>query len=109
MNDDDKLEIAGTMVVLRAALKKLVQRYHIRRVDLFGSAARGTLKPDSDIDLLVEFEKGKAPSLGGMVRLNEEFSTLFEGRKVNVATPSILNNPYRQQAIIKDKEELYAA
>ena len=109
MNDEDKIVIAGTLVVSRASLKKLVQRYHIKRLDLFGSAARGELKPDSDIDLLVEFKKGKGPSLGGMVKLNEDFSALFGGRKVDVATPSILNNPYRQQAILKDMEELYAA
>lgn len=109
MRHKDKLVIGGTIEVSRMALKELAQRYHINRVDLFGSAARGVLKSESDIDLLVEFEKGKAPSLGGMVKLNRDFSALFGGRKVDVATPSILNNPYRQQAILKDKEELYAA
>ena len=38
-------------------------QYHIRKLSLFGSAAWGELRPDSDIDLLVEFEPGKAPSL----------------------------------------------
>lgn len=101
--------IAESLVVPRAALRDLAQRYHIKRLALFGSAARGQLQPDSDIDLLVDFEKGKAPSLGGMVRLKDGFSALFGGRKVDVATPSILNNPYRQRAIEKDMKELYAA
>ncbi len=109
MYDKDNILIAGVPTVSRTALKKLVAQYHIRRLDLFGSAARGELKADSDIDLLVDFEKGKATSLGGMVKLQEDFSTLFGGRKVDVATPSILNNPYRRQAIKKDMEELYAA
>lgn len=109
MNDQDKIVITGILTVSRVSLKKIVERYHIDRLDLFGSAARGELKPDSDIDLLVKFEKGMAPSLGGMVKLNEDFSALFGGRKVDVATPSILNNPYRQQAIKKDMQELYAA
>lgn len=109
MHDKDNILIAGVLTVSRTALKKLVALHHIRRLDLFGSAARGELKADSDIDLLVDFEKGKAPSLGGMVKLQDDFSTLFGGRKVDVATPSILNNPYRRQAIKKDMEELYVA
>jgi predicted nucleotidyltransferase len=109
MSNRDRLVIGGKIVVPRAALRELARRYHIRRLVLFGSAARGELKPDSDIDLLVEFEGGEAPSLGGMVEIQEAFATLFGGRKVDVATPAILNNPYRQRAIEKDMEELYAA
>jgi predicted nucleotidyltransferase len=109
MSDKDKLVIGGTLVVSRTALRKLAQRYHIRRLALFGSAARGQLKPDSDIDLLAEFENGKAPSLGGMVKISDDFVTLFGGRKVDVVTPAILNNPYRRRAIERDMEELYAA
>ncbi|MGB5298168.1 MAG: nucleotidyltransferase domain-containing protein [Thiogranum sp.] len=109
VSDKDKLVIGGVLVVSRTALGKLAQRYQVRRLVLFGSAAREQLKPGSDIDLLVEFETGKAPSLGGMVKLKDELSALFGGRKVDVATPAILNNPYRQRAIEKDMQELYAA
>jgi predicted nucleotidyltransferase len=109
MNNQDRLVIRETIVVSRAALRELAQRYHIRRLVLFGSAARGELKPDSDIDLMVEFNSGESPSLGGMVEIQEAFTTLFGGRKVDVATPAILNNPYRRRAIEKDMEELYAA
>ncbi|MBL1277932.1 MAG: nucleotidyltransferase domain-containing protein [Ectothiorhodospiraceae bacterium] len=92
--DKDNLVIAGSLVVPRAALGALAQGYHIKRLVLFGSAARGQLNADSDIDLLVEFKKGKSPSLGGMVRLKDDFSILFDGRRVDIATSSILNNPY---------------
>jgi hypothetical protein len=45
-----------------------------------------------------------------MVEIQDAFSVLFGGRKVDVATPSIiLNNPYRRRAIEKDMEELYIA
>jgi predicted nucleotidyltransferase len=107
--EQDRLVIGGAIVVPRADLQALARRHHIRRLVLFGSAARGELRPDSDIDLLVEFETGEAPSLGGMVKLQDAFTTLFGGRKVDVATPSVLNNPYRRRAIEKDMEELYAA
>ncbi len=109
MKDQDRLLIGGTVVVSRAALQELAQRYHIRRLVLFGSAARGELKPDSDIDLLVEFENDKSPSMGGMLEIQEAFAALFGDRKVDVAMPSILNNPYRRREIEKDMEELYAA
>ena len=109
INDKVNIVIAEEIVVSREELEKLAQRHNIKHLALFGSAARGQLKPDSDIDLLVEFEKGKAPSLGGMVKLKDELSALFAGRKVDIATPNILNNPYRRRAIEKDMEDLYAA
>lgn len=59
----ERLVIAGTIEVSRDDLQKLAERYHIRRLLLFGSAARGELRQDSDIDLLVEFEAEQAPSL----------------------------------------------
>lgn len=89
-------------------LMSLIQRYRIRPLVLFGSAARRELTPGSDIDLLVEFEQGCAPSLGGLVTIGDDFSALF-GRRVDLATTSILNNPYRRRAIERDMEELYAA
>ena len=108
-SEQDRLVIGGEIVISRAALEELAQRHNIHRLVLFGSAARGELKADSDIDLLVEFESGEAPSLGGMVELQEALVALFGGRAVDVATPSILNNPYRRRAIEKNMEELYAA
>ena len=109
MSDQDRIVIGGQIVISRAALQDLAKRYHIRRIVLFGSAARGDLKADSDIDLMVEFESSEAPSLGGMVEVQDAFGRLFGGRRVDVATPSILANPYRRQAIEKNMEELYAA
>lgn len=105
----DRLVIGGTVRLSYAALLKLVQQNHIRRLVMFGSAARGEIKPDSDIDLIVYFDDGMAPSLGGMVELQDAFIGLFGGRKVDLATPSILNNPYRRSSIEKDMEVLYAA
>lgn len=109
MPGTDKFVIDDKLIVSQAALAKLARRHHIHRLALFGSAARGELNADSDIDILVEFEKEKAPSLGGMVKISDDLSALFGGRKVDIATPSILKNPYRKRAIEKELEELYAA
>ncbi len=90
-------------------LKQLAQRSHIRRLSLFGSAARGELTPESDIDLLVEFESDQTITLGDMAILAEQFSSVFGGRKVDLATKSILKNPYRRRTIERDLRLLYAA
>jgi predicted nucleotidyltransferase len=103
------LQVGAQLKISRADLESLVARFHIQKLSLFGSAARGELRPDSDIDLLVEFEAGKAPSLGGMLEIREAFSALFGGREVDLATASILENPYRRRAIERDMEMLYAA
>lgn len=107
--DQNKLVIGGTIEISLTALQEIAKRFHINRLHLFGSAARGEFGADSDIDLLIAFENGAAPSLGGMVEIQDAFVELFDGRKVDVATPSILNNPYRRKAIERDMEELYAA
>jgi predicted transcriptional regulator of viral defense system/predicted nucleotidyltransferase len=109
MNNDDVLLIGGEVSVSRRAFTALLDHNHIKRVSLFGSAARREITPTSDIDLLVEFEEGKSPSLGGMVVISDAFSQLFDGRKVDIATPAILNNPYRRREIEKDMELLYAS
>lgn len=108
--DQEDISMPGGLApVPRIVMAELARRYHIKRLAMFGSGARGELTPSSDIDLLVEFEQGKAPSLGGMAAINNAFSSLFEGRKVDIATPAILDNPYRRRVIEKDLVPLYAA
>jgi len=105
----DYLHIGDQLTISRAELESLAARLHIRKLSLFGSAARGDLRPDSDIDLLVEFEPGKAPSLGTLLEISDAFSVLFGGAPVDVVTVSILENPYRRRAIERDMRLLYAA
>jgi len=83
---DDIILPGGLAPVSRIVLAQLARRYHIKQLALFGSAARGELTPSSDVDLLIEFEQGKAPSLGGMTAINNAFSSLFGGRKVDITT-----------------------
>lgn len=94
--------------VPKRRLAAFCRRHRIRRLGVFGSAARGETGPASDVDLLVEFKEGTAVSLFDMVRMRDELSRLF-GRKVDLATPAILENPYRRQSVLRDLRELYAA
>lgn len=94
--------------VSRARLARLCRKYHVRRLGMFGSAARGELTPESDVDLLIEFEPGKAPSLWSETEMREAFGALF-GRRVDLVPPQALENPYRRKSILRDLRVLYEA
>ena len=108
-NNDSLRIIVGGKAVPHGALQKIAKQFHIKKMSLFGSAARSDVRPDSDIDLLVEFEHNQTPSLSRLIALQDVLKKLFGGREVDIATPSIMNNPYRKQAIEKDLKELYVA
>lgn len=88
-------------------LATVCERYGIRRLQMFGSAAEGATELARDIDLLVEFIPGRAPSAFALVDLQDELSALFDGKPVDLAFPSILRNPYRQRAIEPQLRVLY--
>ena len=80
-------------------IAEICRRYHVRKMSMFGSAAIGQDRPESDVDLLVEFIPGKAPSGFALVDMQDELSEAFDGRKIDLAFPSILRNAYRRKAI----------
>ncbi len=91
------------------AIETLCRRYRVRALRLFGSAAVGRDRDDSDVDLLVEFVPGQAPSAFEVVDLQESLSHVFGGRPVDLAFSGILDNPFRRQAIEPQLRPLYAA
>jgi uncharacterized protein len=88
------------------ALASLCQRHHIRRLALFGSVLRpDDFRPDSDLDVLVEFEPGHVPGFA-FVALQDELSALL-GRRVDLHTPASLSPQFRD-AVVREAEVLYA-
>ncbi len=83
----------------RAALAALCRRHGICRLSLFGSVLRGTARPDSDVDILVEFERGAAPSLLDLAEIERELSDLLGGRRVDVRTPEDLSRYFRDEVV----------
>ena len=81
----------------RAALAALCRRRRIRRLALFGSTLKGGARPDSDVDLLVEFEPEAKPGLLGMADLELELSPLLGGRKADVRTSQDLSRYFREE------------
>jgi predicted nucleotidyltransferase len=93
--------------VQKERLASFCRERHIRRLAIFGSALRLDFQPDSDIDLLVEFEPDHVPGLFGIARLERELSALFGGRKVDLRTPEDLCRYFRQH-VMKEAEVQYA-
>ncbi len=99
---------AGAPIPSSATIKRLCRKYGIARLALFGSAARGEMTPESDVDLLVEFAPDSKVSLFDIPAIQEAFSAAFGGRQVDIATPEVLENPYRRKTILRDARVLYA-
>ena len=89
-------------------LKALCSRWKIRELSLFGSQARREAAPDSDVDLLVEYEPAADWSFLGTVRLRAELAELF-GRPVDLVRERNVTNPYRLASIWRDRRQLYAS
>ena len=83
----------------------------IKRLDIFGSALRADFGPESDIDLLVEFEPDRKLGLFDFVRIEQEFADIF-GRKVDLIERTAVErsrNYIRRAAILESTETIYAA
>ena len=63
----------------------------MRRLSLFGSAVRGELRPDSDLDFLIEYEPGHRPGLVPLQEIEDDLSRICGGRRVDLANPKYLN------------------
>ncbi len=83
----------------RDKLAEFCKRNRVRKLSLFGSALKGELRKDSDIDLLVEFQPGEAPSLFDLARMERELSKLLRGRKVDLGTPGELSRYFRDEVL----------
>ena len=90
------------------ALATLCQRYRIRKLSLFGSVLKGTARPDSDVDLLVEFEEAARPSLFDMAEIEIELSRLLGGRKVDLRTAAELSRYFRDEVLRTAKVQYVA-
>jgi predicted nucleotidyltransferase len=90
------------------ALEAICRRYRIRRLSLFGSTLNGTHRPDSDVDLLVEFEPGATPSLLTMAEIELALSPLLGGRRVDLRTAGDLSRYFRDE-VVRMAEPQYEA
>lgn len=85
-------------------LAEFCRRNHIRKLSLYGSVLRDDFRPDSDIDLLVEFEEGHTPGFA-IISIEDELSHLV-GRKVDLRTAKDLSRYFRDE-VVRDAKTLY--
>ena len=87
-------------------LSEFCRRHYIKKMSLFGSALIGNLGPESDIDLLVEFERGHTPGLIKLSGMEIELEEIL-GRKVDLRTPQDLSRYFREE-VVRRAEVQYA-
>ncbi len=88
------------------AIAELCKRHHVRRLALFGSVLRDDIRPDSDVDLLVEFEPGKTPGLA-FFGMEIELSELL-GRRVDLNTAAFLSRYFRDE-VVGEADDVYVS
>ncbi len=88
----------NSLQISRETLAEFCRRHHIVRLSLFGSILRNDFGPESDVDVLVEFEPGYTIGLIKMAGIELELSDLL-GRKVDLRTPDELSRYFRQEVL----------
>lgn len=83
----------------RERVTAFCRKHHIRRLALFGSVLTSDFGPESDVDVLVEFEPEHVPGLLGISRMERELSDIFQGRKVDLRTPKDLSRYFRDKVV----------
>jgi len=91
--------------VPREAIADFCRRHHIRKLSLFGSVLRDDFGPESDVDVLVEFEPDHIPGLA-FFRMERELSEIL-GRTVELHTPGFLSSYFRED-VLKEAQLQYA-
>jgi hypothetical protein len=97
----------GNVLVDEAKLADLCQQYHVRELSVFGSSARGEMRPDSDIDLLVEFLPDAKIDLVDHAGLMLDLSQLL-GRYVDLVSKRGLK-PLIRESVLEEARLVYAA
>lgn len=94
----------------RADIARICRQHHVRRLEVFGSAARGTdFDPaSSDADFLVEFEPDATPFLGTFFGLKDALERVLN-RRVDLVEPAAVRNPYVLASINRAREVVYGA
>ena len=90
----------------RQRLAQFCRRHHIRKLSLYGSVLRDDFRPDSDVDVLVEFEPGQVVGLR-IIDIEDELSEILGGRKVDLVSAKSLN-PRLRDRVLTSAEVQYA-
>lgn len=93
MGDRLRIDIPHEKIV------EFCQCHHIRKLSLFGSVLREDFNPESDVDVLVEFEPGHVPGFIRLAGMELELSEILGGYKVDINTPQCLSSYFRDEVL----------
>jgi hypothetical protein len=92
----------------RERIAEFCRRNHIRKLSLFGSVLRDDFRPDSDVDVLAEFEPGAVVGLIRLAGMEIELSEML-GRKVDLNTAGFLSRHFRDRVLAEAEVQYDAA
>ncbi len=104
------MKVNGTLYLSETALGEFCRKWMIREFALFGSVLRDDFHPDSDIDVLVSFQREAEWDLFDVVDMQNELETMF-GRKVDLLDRETVEqgrNPFRRRGILSNTRVVYA-
>ncbi|MDP2996048.1 MAG: nucleotidyltransferase family protein [Bryobacterales bacterium] len=101
------MTVAPGVVVSQPEMAEICRRYDVKELAVFGSAARGEMRPDSDIDLLVDFLPEARVSLLRHAAAERELTALL-GRKVDLVSKRALQDAVRDE-VLPQARIIYAA
>ena len=99
--------MAEYFLIPKDKVAEFCRRNHIRKLAFFGSVLREDFSPDSDIDVLVEFEPDAGVGFFELYDMEQELSSLLGGRKVDLSTPKCLSKYFRDK-VLSEAEVHYA-
>jgi hypothetical protein len=105
-NGEKAANIDARFPVTQSQLAAFCREHHIKKLSLFGSVLRNNFRPDSDVDVLVEFEPGKVPGFG-IIKIQNELTQLV-GRHVDLRTPGDLSRYFRSD-VVKEARVKYVS
>jgi predicted nucleotidyltransferase len=89
-------------------IARFCDRWGISEFSLFGSVVRDDFGPDSDVDVMIRLNLAKSHGGWDWIDMIDELQAMF-GRKVDLTSPKILDNPFRRKTILADLQVVYAA
>ena len=99
--------LEGKFGVPEREIRSMCEKFRIRKLSIFGSALHNSMKADSDIDLLVEFEPGHVPGLIALAKVQNAFSEILD-HPVDLRTPNDLS-PLFREAVLHEAQAQYAS
>ena len=93
---------------IKPEIGSLCKKLKVKRLDIFGSATSDDFRPDSDVDVLVEFERDNGGLFDRYFELKESLEDIL-GRAVDVVVENAITNPYFRLEIERSRRNVYAA